>query len=111
MEIEPTAHLSFLTYTDRPGIVGIVGRILGERSINIASMQVARDVKGGKALIALTVDSAHPGRRASSRSAPRSAPTVRPLGGPGGLILRRQPVGLRMRDARTSERDSPVAAR
>lgn len=60
MEIEPTDHLAFLTYTDRPGIVGVVGRILGDHSINIASMQVARDVKGGKALIALTVDSAIP---------------------------------------------------
>ncbi|MEU6711866.1 phosphoglycerate dehydrogenase [Nonomuraea sp. NPDC046802] len=60
MEIEPTAHLCFFTYTDRPGIVGVVGRLLGEHSVNIASMQVARDVKGGKALIALTVDSAIP---------------------------------------------------
>lgn len=60
MEIEPTDHLAFLTYTDRPGIVGVVGKILGDHSINIASMQVARDVKGGKALIALTVDSAIP---------------------------------------------------
>ncbi|WP_433365897.1 phosphoglycerate dehydrogenase [Streptosporangium sp. CA-115845] len=60
MEIEPTDHLSFFTYTDRPGVVGVVGRILGDHSINIASMQVARDVKGGKALIALTVDTAIP---------------------------------------------------
>lgn len=60
MEIEPTDHLAFFDYTDRPGIVGIVGRILGERQVNIASMQVARDAKGGKALIALTVDSAIP---------------------------------------------------
>jgi D-3-phosphoglycerate dehydrogenase len=60
MEIEPTAHLSFFTYTDRPGVVGVVGRLLGEAGVNIASMQVARDVKGGKALIALTVDSAIP---------------------------------------------------
>ncbi|MCT9931394.1 phosphoglycerate dehydrogenase [Planotetraspora sp. A-T 1434] len=58
MEIEPTDHLAFFTYTDRPGIVGIVGRLLGEHSVNIASMQVSRNVKGGKALIALTVDSA-----------------------------------------------------
>jgi D-3-phosphoglycerate dehydrogenase len=58
MEIEPTDHLAFFTYTDRPGIVGIVGRMLGEHGINIASMQVSRDVKGGKALIALTVDTA-----------------------------------------------------
>ncbi|RJL25078.1 phosphoglycerate dehydrogenase [Bailinhaonella thermotolerans] len=56
MEIEPTEHLAFYTYSDRPGIVGIVGRILGENGINIASMQVSRDEKGGKALIALTVD-------------------------------------------------------
>ncbi|GAA3839769.1 phosphoglycerate dehydrogenase [Sphaerisporangium flaviroseum] len=57
MEIEPTDHLAFFTYADRPGIVGIVGKILGERQVNIASMQVARDAKGGRALIALTVDS------------------------------------------------------
>ncbi|GAA0417992.1 D-3-phosphoglycerate dehydrogenase [Acrocarpospora corrugata] len=60
MEIEPTDHLAFFTYTDRPGIVGIVGRLLGEHRVNIASMQVARGEKGGKALIALTVDSAIP---------------------------------------------------
>ncbi|MFF0248579.1 phosphoglycerate dehydrogenase [Streptosporangium sandarakinum] len=60
MEIEPTDHLSFFAYSDRPGVVGIVGRILGDHGINIASMQVSRDVKGGKALIALTVDTTIP---------------------------------------------------
>lgn len=60
MEIEPTDHLSFFAYSDRPGVVGVVGRILGDHGINIASMQVARDVKGGKALISLTVDTAIP---------------------------------------------------
>ncbi len=30
VDIEPTDHLAFFTYEDRPGIVGIVGRILGE---------------------------------------------------------------------------------
>ncbi|RBQ14275.1 phosphoglycerate dehydrogenase [Spongiactinospora rosea] len=60
VEIEPTDHLAFFGYHDRPGIVGIVGRILGDHSINIASMQVARDEKGGRALIALTVDTTIP---------------------------------------------------
>src|SRR5690606_8089624 len=60
IEIEPTEHLAFFTYVDRPGIVGIVGQILGEHGVNIASMQVSRNAKGGKALIALTVDSAIP---------------------------------------------------
>lgn len=58
MEIAPTAHMGFFTYTDRPGIVGVVGLLLGDAGINIAGMQVGRNAKGGKALIALSVDSA-----------------------------------------------------
>ena len=58
MEIVPTPHMAFFAYSDRPGVVGVVGRLLGDARINIAGMQVGRDEKGGKALIALTVDSA-----------------------------------------------------
>ena len=53
-------HLAVLRYEDRPGIVGTVGRILGEADVNIAGMQVSRDRKGGQALVAMTVDSAIP---------------------------------------------------
>jgi D-3-phosphoglycerate dehydrogenase len=60
LEIPLAEHLVFLTYTDRPGIVGVVGQILGGEGINIAGMQVSRDVRGGHALIVLTVDSALP---------------------------------------------------
>jgi D-3-phosphoglycerate dehydrogenase len=60
MEIAPAEHMVFFTYFDRPGIVGIVGQILGNRGINIAGMQVCRDARGGHALIVLTVDSALP---------------------------------------------------
>jgi len=60
MEIAPAEHMVFFTYTDRPGIVGIVGQILGTQGINIAGMQVCRDARGGQALIVLTVDSALP---------------------------------------------------
>ena len=51
-------HLAFFTYADRPGVVGIVGRILGDAGVNIASMQVGR--LNGDALIVLTVDTAMP---------------------------------------------------
>jgi D-3-phosphoglycerate dehydrogenase len=61
VDLEPTDHLAFLTYADRPGMVGTVGRILGECRVNIAGMQVSRDGKGGHALVALSVDSAIPG--------------------------------------------------
>ena len=61
VDIEPTEHLAFFRYEDRPGMVGTVGRILGDAQVNIAGMQVARDEKGGQALVALSVDSAVPG--------------------------------------------------
>jgi D-3-phosphoglycerate dehydrogenase / 2-oxoglutarate reductase len=60
MEISPAEHMVFLTYSDRPGVVGVVGQILGAQGINIAGMQVCRDARGGHALIVLTVDSALP---------------------------------------------------
>jgi D-3-phosphoglycerate dehydrogenase len=62
LDIEPTEHLGFFRYADRPGMVGTVGGILGQAGVNIASMQVARDTKGGHALVALSVDSAIPAR-------------------------------------------------
>ncbi len=63
MEIALAEHLVFLTYTDRPGIVGVVGQILGSEGINIAGMQVSRDTRGGHAL--------RPSRRWSSTTSPR----------------------------------------
>jgi D-3-phosphoglycerate dehydrogenase len=60
LDLPPTDHLLFLRYTDRPGVVGVVGETLGKSGINIASMQVARSSAGGEALMAITVDSAIP---------------------------------------------------
>jgi D-3-phosphoglycerate dehydrogenase / 2-oxoglutarate reductase len=60
VDLQPSEHMAFFRYEDRPGIVGVVGRLLGDAAINIAGMQVSRDTKGGHALVALTVDSAIP---------------------------------------------------
>jgi D-3-phosphoglycerate dehydrogenase len=60
VDLEPSEHLAFLRYEDRPGMVGTVGGVLGAAQVNIAGMQVARDTKGGHALVALSVDSAIP---------------------------------------------------
>jgi D-3-phosphoglycerate dehydrogenase len=49
--------LLFFRYSDRPGVVGAIGSILGEAGVNIAAMQVARREAGGEALMTLTVDS------------------------------------------------------
>ncbi len=60
VDLTISEHLAFFRYEDRPGVVGVLGRILGEQGVNIAGMQVARAERGGHALIALTVDSALP---------------------------------------------------
>jgi D-3-phosphoglycerate dehydrogenase len=60
IEVPLTEHLAFFTYVDRPGVIGTVGRLLGDAQVNIAGMQVARNEKGGQALVALTVDSRIP---------------------------------------------------
>ena len=52
--------MAFFRYDDRPGIVGIVGSLLGEAGVNIANMQVARQSEGGEALMGLAVDSSIP---------------------------------------------------
>src|SRR5581483_1562157 len=60
VDVVPIAHMAFLRYHDRPGVVGIAGRVLGDAHVNIAAMQVSRREAGGEALMVLTVDSAIP---------------------------------------------------
>jgi D-3-phosphoglycerate dehydrogenase / 2-oxoglutarate reductase len=60
VDMPPSAHMAFLFYEDRPGVIGKVGTILGRAGINIASMQVGRRKQGGEALMALTVDAGIP---------------------------------------------------
>jgi D-3-phosphoglycerate dehydrogenase / 2-oxoglutarate reductase len=50
----------FFRYEDRPGVVGIVGTLLGDGGVNIANMQVGRQTEGGEALMALAVDTPIP---------------------------------------------------
>jgi D-3-phosphoglycerate dehydrogenase len=57
VEVPLADHLIVFTYVDRPGIVAIYGNLLGEAGVNIAGMQIARHVAGGRALSVLTVDS------------------------------------------------------
>jgi len=57
VDVPLSEHMALFRYHDRPGMVGVVGRILGEAQVNIGGMQVSRDDAGGHALIVLTVDS------------------------------------------------------
>lgn len=60
LEIPLADHLGIFTYVDRPGVIGTMGRIFGENSINIGAMQVARNDSKENALVVLTADTAIP---------------------------------------------------
>ena len=60
LEIPLSSHMALFSYGDRPGVIGAVGRLLGDADVNIAGMQVARDDDSGTALVALNVDSVIP---------------------------------------------------
>jgi D-3-phosphoglycerate dehydrogenase len=58
LDLEADGVLLFFRYSDRPGVVGAIGTLLGAAGVNIAAMQVARLEAGGDALMTLTVDNA-----------------------------------------------------
>jgi D-3-phosphoglycerate dehydrogenase / 2-oxoglutarate reductase len=60
LEIELAPRLILLSYDDVPGVIGRVGTQLGEAGVNIANMAVSRNRMGGKALMALSIDSPAP---------------------------------------------------
>jgi D-3-phosphoglycerate dehydrogenase len=59
VDVPLSEHLAFFRYHDKPGVVGIVGNLLGDANINIGGMQVSRD-DTDHALIVLSVDSPIP---------------------------------------------------
>ena len=60
LEVPLTDHLAVFVYSDRPGVVGQVGQVLGDAGINIGGMQVARDEQQDAALVLLNLDAALP---------------------------------------------------
>lgn len=56
VDVAPEGHLIVVSHTDKPGIIGRLGTLLGDNGINIATMQVGRQVVGGDAIMVLTVD-------------------------------------------------------
>lgn len=58
VEAVPTGNLLLVENTDVPGIVGLVGTLLGKHGLNIANMSLSRNQVGGRALTAINLDSA-----------------------------------------------------
>jgi len=60
LEMELAPLLVFFRYDDVPGVIGRVGTLFGESSVNIANMAVSRDNQGGQAVMALSLDAPPP---------------------------------------------------
>ena len=60
LEMELAPLLVFFRYDDLPGVIGRVGTLFGEAGVNIANMAVSRTRRGGKALMALSIDTEPP---------------------------------------------------
>ncbi|HEY8628526.1 MAG TPA: phosphoglycerate dehydrogenase, partial [Gaiellaceae bacterium] len=60
LETELASLMVFFRYDDVPGIIGRVGTLFGEADVNIANMAVSRTRRGGKALMALSIDQPAP---------------------------------------------------
>jgi D-3-phosphoglycerate dehydrogenase len=60
VELELAPLLVLLRYDDVPGVIGRVGTMFGEAAVNIANMAVSRTRRGGKALMALSIDQPAP---------------------------------------------------
>ena len=56
IDFNPQGNLLYIQHTDQPGVIGNVGRILGDHGINIATMQVGRKQIGGEAIMMLSFD-------------------------------------------------------
>ena len=60
LEIELAPKMALLLYDDVPGVIGRIGTLFGGAGVNIANMAVSRTREGGKALMALSLDSSVP---------------------------------------------------
>jgi D-3-phosphoglycerate dehydrogenase len=60
LEMELAPLMVFFRYDDVPGVIGLVGTVFGKAGVNIANMAVSRSRRGGKALMALSLDGEPP---------------------------------------------------
>jgi D-3-phosphoglycerate dehydrogenase len=60
VDVPPSRHMVVVRNADEPGMVGVVGTILGAAHINIADMDVGKTAEGVAALMAISTDAPVP---------------------------------------------------
>ena len=56
IEAELGPHMLYITNEDRPGLIGALGKILGDADVNIATFHLGRAGRGAEAIALLEVD-------------------------------------------------------
>ena len=54
VDLPPSPHMLVVRNEDRPGMIGVVGTVLGEAGLNIADMDVGRSPEGAAAMMVVT---------------------------------------------------------
>jgi D-3-phosphoglycerate dehydrogenase len=60
-DVPPAAHMLVVRNDDRPGMIGLVGTVLGDAAVNIADMDVGRSAAPGSAIMVLATTEPAPG--------------------------------------------------
>jgi len=60
IDLVPDGQMLVAPHIDRPGIIGKVGTLLGNRNINIGGMHVGRQSRGSRAIMVLSIDDTIP---------------------------------------------------
>ena len=56
VDVRPSGPMLVTQHTDRPGVIGKVGTLLGDNGVNIAGMHVGRESEGSRAVMVLKLD-------------------------------------------------------
>lgn len=56
VDVDPQARLLICPHTNKPGVIGTIGTLMGQRGINISGMQVGKTEIKGRSLMVLTID-------------------------------------------------------
>ena len=56
VEIPPAEHVLVIRNEDKPGMIGLVGRAIGDAGVNISFMALGRTAEGEAALMVLATD-------------------------------------------------------
>lgn len=57
VEVVPEGAMLAVSNTDRPGVIGTMGTLLGKHQVNISRMQLSRERPGGRAISVIGIDS------------------------------------------------------